>query len=307
MSTKSNQKIVDAHLHWWDLESNYYPWLTDQKADEGGLSGTESLARTYLYEHYLEDAQGYDIRGFVHIQAEWNPADPVGETRWLQGLVDQGALGGLPLGIVGFANFADDNVEAVLEGHAAHANARGIRHMLNHLPDNPALCWANEDFMENAAWIEKFGLLKKYGLDFDLMCFSNHMERAAALAGKHPETRIILEHTGMPHDHTPEGRDHWRSGLRSLASMDNVFAKISGHGNTIENWTEELIRPYVLETIEIFGTDRVCFASNFPTDSMFSSMDAVWSAFLSITGEFSQDERDSMFAENAINIYRLPL
>lgn len=305
MSDKRSQKIVDAHIHWWDLENNYYPWLTDQKPGEGGLSGFDSIAKTYLYPQYMEDAVGYDIGGFVHIQAEWDPSDPLGETRWLQGLVDNDQVGGLPLGIVGFANLADARVEALLEAHASFENVRGIRHMLNYMAENPALCWADQDYLQNTAWLDNFGLLKKYNLDFDLMCFSNHMKGAAELANKHPQTGIFLEHAGMPHDHTPAGRDAWRSGMNSLAANDNVTAKISGLGTTMPDWTEEQIRTYVLEAIEIFGTDRVCFASNFPTDKQFSSMDAIWQAFLSITADFSADERDDMFMRNALRLYRL--
>ena len=25
MGERSNQRILDAHIHWWDLENNYYP------------------------------------------------------------------------------------------------------------------------------------------------------------------------------------------------------------------------------------------------------------------------------------------
>ncbi len=305
MATKSKQRIVDAHIHWWDLENNYYPWLMDQQQEEGGLSGADALARTYLFDHYMADAKGYDIEGFVHIQAEWDPSDPVGETRWLQSLVDDDKIGGKPLAIVGFANFAATNVEEILEGHAAHANVRGIRHMLNYLADIPALCWADQDYMLHNDWLRNFPLLKKYGLDFDPMCFSNHLPGIAKLAGENPEIQVILEHTGMPYDHTDEGRAIWADGMRALAARDNTAAKISGLGNTIDNWTEELIRPYVLETIEIFGTERVAFASNFPTDSKFSSMGAIWDAFMSITADFSQDERNAMFAGNARRLYRL--
>lgn len=31
-------KIIDPHIHWWNLEENYYSWLLDQKPKEGGLS-----------------------------------------------------------------------------------------------------------------------------------------------------------------------------------------------------------------------------------------------------------------------------
>lgn len=305
MGDKSNQRILDAHIHWWDLENNYYPWLMDKKPDEGGLSGVDAIAKTYLFEHYMADAAGYDIEGFVHVQAEWDPSDPVGETRWLQSLVDDDKIGGKLLGIVGFANFADPNVEAVLEGHTAHANIRGIRHMLNYLPDNPALCWADQDYLVNDTWLKNIGLLKKYGLDFDPMCFSNHMPDLARIAAENPDVQVILEHTGMPHDHEPEGREAWRQGMRLLAERENTAAKISGLGNTIDNWTENLIQPYVLDTIEAFGTDRVVFASNFPTDSMYSDMSKIWEAFLSITSGFSQDERNAMFADNARRLYRL--
>lgn len=305
MAERTSQRIVDAHIHWWDLENNYYPWLMDEQPEEGGLSGFEAIAHTYLYEHYMEDAAGYDVEGFVHIQAEWDPSDPVGETRWLQSLVDADAIGGKPLAIVGFANFAAKNVEAILEGHADHANARGIRHMLNYLADDPSRCWADQDYLENDTWRGNFPLLKKYGLDFDPMCFSNHLPGIAELAGKHPDIQVILEHTGMPYDHTPEGRKVWTDGMRALAERENASVKISGFGTTIDNWTEELIRPYVLTAIEVFGVDRVCFASNFPTDKMFSSMTKIWDAFLSITADFSQHERDAMFANNAKRLYRM--
>jgi predicted TIM-barrel fold metal-dependent hydrolase len=36
-------------------------------------------------------------------------------------------------------------------------------------------------------------------------------------------------------------------------------------------------------------------------------MDAIWQAFLSITADFSQDEQDKMFTDNAIEHYRLEI
>lgn len=307
MGTRSNQRIVDAHIHWWDLDNNYYPWLMDAQDEESGLSGAAPIAHTYVANHYQEDAAGYDIAAAVHIEAQWDPSDPLGETRWLDGLADSGEDEGLLAGLVGFANLAEANCEQLLEGHAASGRMRSIRHMLNRIEDEPAKCWAAEDFTVNPAWLSNYGLLKKYNLGFDLMCFSNMMHRMADLAHKHPDIMIYLEHAGMPHEFDQEGNERWRAGMKALAANDNVVTKISGLGTVIPNWNEALIRPYVLETIDIFGVDRVMFASNFPTDKLFSSMDAIWQAFLSITSGFSQDERDRMFADNAIRHYRLHL
>jgi len=305
MSKKSSQKIVDAHIHWWDLDNNYYPWLMDKHEEDSGLSGAGPIAHTYVAKHYLEDAQDYDIRAVVHIEAQYDPSDSLGETRWLDGLAASGEDEGLLAGLVGFANLAGDDCEQLLEGHASSSLMRSIRHMLNRIEDNPAKCWAAEDFTVNPAWLKNYPLLKKYNLGFDLMCFSNMMHRMADLAHRHPDIMIYLEHAGMPHEFDEAGNEHWRAGMKALAANDNVVAKISGLGTVIPNWTEALIRPYVLETIDIFGVDRIMFASNFPTDKLFSSMDAIWQAFLSITSDFSQNERDRMFHDNAIRHYRL--
>jgi len=305
MGSKSNQRIVDAHIHWWDLDNNYYPWLMDKQEGDSGLSGAGPIAHTYVAKQYLEDAAGYDISAVVHIEAQWDPTNSLGETRWLDGLARSGEDEGLLAALVGFANLAEDNCERLLEGHASSGMMRSIRHMLNRIEDNPAKCWAAEDFTVNTAWLKNYGLLKKYNLGFDLMCFSNMMHRMADLAHKHPDIMIYLEHAGMPHEFDEAGNERWRSGMNALAANENVVAKISGLGTVIPDWNEALIRPYVLETIDIFGVDRIMFASNFPTDKLFSSMEAIWQAFLSITADFSQDERDKMFADNAIRHYRL--
>ena len=300
------QKICDAHLHWWDLENNYYPWLTDKKPDKGGLSGVESIAHTYVYKNYMQDMDGYNVQGFVHIQAEWDPTDPVGETKWLQGLVDADKIGGKPLAIIGFADFANaDTIEQILDGHTQYKNIRGIRQMLNYLPKNPALCWASEDYFINDTWQKNIRLLNTYNLQFDPMCFSNHFEGLANIAHNNPNIKIILEHTGMPHDHTDAGKNFWRTGLQKLATCDNTAIKISGLGTTMANWTVDSISDYVWQTIDIFGTDRVCFASNAPTDKMFSSVTDIWQAFFKITADFSQSEKDNMFCNNALRLYTM--
>jgi len=305
----SAQRIVDAHVHWWDLERNYYPWLMDRRHTDGesGLSGAESIANTYLPTHYLADAAGFNVVGVVHVEAAWDPTDPLGETRWLTGIAEQREDQGLLAAVVGFANLALDDCERLLEAHAAHTRVRSIRQMLNHIAGNPALCWASEDFTVNPDWVRNFALLRKYGLGFDLMCFANMMHRMADLARLYPDVTIYLEHCGMPYQHDDAGRQAWRAGMKALAANDNVVAKLSGLGTTVRNWTEASIRPYVLETIDIFGIDRVMFATNFPTDKLYSSMDTLLGAYLSILSGFSQRERDLIFADNAIRHYRLDL
>ena len=59
--------------------------------------------------------------------------------------------------------------------------------------------------------------------------------------------------------------------MRDLAAQPNVWVKISELGMVDWRWTEELIRPFVLETIDIFGVDRCTFASNSPVDKLYGA------------------------------------
>jgi predicted TIM-barrel fold metal-dependent hydrolase len=297
------QRIVDAHIHWFRKDNPY-------KHDHG---------RDYLPRHYLEDAAGYNVIGIVHIEAHWDPKDRVGETRWVRSLANDGSDRGLLKGIVGEADIASDDVERELEGHAADRGARSIRHVVNYLPGPHANWWADQgykakpgwvrsqDYFENPKFLANFHKLARYGLGFDYMAFPNHMKPMAKLANANPGVTVYVEHTGMPYDHTPEGLEVWREGMHALAAAPNVVCKLSGLGNTVPKWTEEAIRPYVLEAIDIFGVDRCMFASNFPTDGAFSTMRAVWEAFFSIAKSFTAEERDKLFAANAIRHYRLAI
>ncbi len=50
-------------------------------------------------------------------------------------------------------------------------------------------------------------------------------------------------------------------------------------GMVMHDWSPDRIRPFVLETIDVFGTDRCIFASNFPVDSLVTSYPAIVAAF----------------------------
>jgi len=93
--------------------------------------------------------------------------------------------------------------------------------------------------------------------------------------------------------------------MRTLAAAPNVAAKISGLNMFHHDWTPTMIRPFVLDTIDIFGVDRCMFASNFPVDKLHADYAAIWQAFDQITAGFSEAQRRKLFHDNALRFYRL--
>lgn len=294
--------LVDAHMHLWDLKRIRYPWLTPPLPV--GITGdVTAIARDYLLDDYLRDAADGGVHPvkIVHIEAGANPADALAETRWLQHTAD---ARGFPQAIVAHAELEKPDAVALLRQHAAHRNVRGIRQILNWHPD-PVKTYTPRNLLEDDAWHAGFAQLARHDLSFDLQIYPAQMPAAARLAARHPNTPLILNHTGMPLDKGAEGLAVWRSGMRLLAAQPNVAAKISGLAMLDWHWSGESLRPFVLETLEIFGAARTMLASNFPVDRLFGTFGRYFEVYGQILGGASAAERADLFGGTAEHIYRI--
>lgn len=295
-------RIVDPHVHLWDLSRARYGWLQDAPLPNNPAGDMSPIAgRDYLLKDYLADIAGWRVDKIVHVEAGMPRGQQLGETDWLQAMAN---AYGYPQGIVSGADLLDADLDALLEAHAARANVRGVRQIVCWHAD-PLKSYTDGDLLLDPAWIAGFSKLARHGLSFDLQLYPSQMATAAAIAARHPDIPMIINHAGLPTDRDPTGMERWRAGLRLLAAQPHVSVKISGLGITDRAWTTDSIRPVVLECIDAFGTDRAMFASDFPVESVHGTFDAFYSAFDAITAGFSADERDRLFAANAEAIYRI--
>lgn len=300
--TNSALPFVDAHVHLWDLDHIRYPWLTPPFR-EGPAGITAPIAVNYGLDDYFADAAAWNVRGMVHVDAGAHPGDALKETQWLQALADRR---GMPQAIVAFADLNDPKVEGLLEAHAAHANVRGIRHIANWHSD-PLRTFSARDVTTDSDWQRGFALLRKYNLSFDCQVYPSQFAAIAALAARHPDIPVILNHLGMPVISDPDGEVVWREGLGRLATMPHVFIKLSGIGFIQRRWSLNSIRPWLLTAIELFGPARCLVASDFPTDKLFHSFDAHLDAYHQILSEFSEAEQRAMFGRNAARVYHMEI
>lgn len=300
MADRSHLKIVDAHMHLWDLERISYPWLTPPLPV--GITGDVSpIARTYLLDDYLADAAGWTVSKIVHVEAGADPAHGLAETRWLQSIAD---ARGYPHGIVAHAVLDHPEVEAHLAEQASCPNVKGIRQIANWHAD-PAKTYTPRDCLRDEAWRRGYALLARHGLSFDLQIYPGQMKDAAALAAEHPDIPVILNHDGMPAEKDAAGITAWREGMAALAALSHVSVKISGLAMLDWSWTIYSYSPFVRETIELFGVDRCMFGSNFPVDRLFGGFNAHYSAYEALTCDLGPETQAKLFGLNAERIYRL--
>jgi predicted TIM-barrel fold metal-dependent hydrolase len=293
--------FFDAHQHFWDLGLGKHPWLRAEPPRPFRYGDTRPLRRTYLPGDYFADARGHQVAGTVYVEAEWDPTDPLGETRWVH---DLAARHGVPNAVVAQAWLDRADVEAVLAGQAAFPLVRGVRHKPRTAPAPGVVAPGAPGSMGDPRWRAGYARLREHGLHFELQVPWWHLPEAAALARDFPETPLVLNHAGLPADRSPEGLAGWRAAMATLAAEPNTMVKISGLGLPGRPWTAEAHREVVLRTIELFGVDRCLFASNFPVDGLVATFDAIVSGFAAIVRDFPPDDRRKLFHDNAVRLYR---
>jgi predicted TIM-barrel fold metal-dependent hydrolase len=286
--------FTDAHMHFWDLQNPnlYYDWLQPGAPARPPLPDYSSIkCQKYLPDDFLGETRFANVGNIVHVQAALGIKDPVEETRWLQDLY---ARFGIPQGIVAYADLADPNVEETIRRHTELPNLRGVRDL------------RYDDYLTDAGWQRGYALLEKYGLIYCDDPLVEVMPHAAAIIERFPGITYCVDHAGWPRRRDKEYFREWRNCMRRLSAFPNTLVKISGLGMSEHRWTTDSLRPWVLECIDAWGTERTVFGSNWPVDRLFSSYGDVLNAYEEIISDVTPAERVALFSGNADRLFRLP-
>lgn len=260
--------IIDSHHHLWapnsvDMDLGYV-WIKDIGAMKP-FGDPTPIQRDYLLDEFLAEDPENSLAGSVHLQADPKIPDPVAETALIQSLSNASKH---PIMIVGYVDLSAPEAEAQIKWHCTYPNFRGLRQILCHLPDRPDISFIDRDLLDDPVWQQNFARLGEYGLSFDLMLYPEQMKKAAAFLAQHPNIPVVVEHLGCPHDTSPDGIALWREGMRALAALPHVHAKLSGYAMYFQNDLGGQAVPVTQEILTMFGADHVMFGSNFPVDKL---------------------------------------
>jgi predicted TIM-barrel fold metal-dependent hydrolase len=294
--------LIDAHHHLWDLKHIYYPWLTDQPVDHFFIDSLDGLKRSYLPDDYRVDAKSHNVLKTVHVEAECDRNNQIGETRWV---TEINARYGIPNAIVAHAWFHTDNAEEIIARQASFSLVRGIRSKPVTSPTPKQLVARSLGTMQDPRWLNGLSLLEKYNLTWDLRVPWWHLVEAAEVAGSFPRIKIALNHTGLPWDRTEEGLSAWRRGMEALAKHSNVYVKVSEFGLKGRPWDYDSNRRIVHDAISIFGIERCIFATNAPVSCLKVSYDTLVRSVKQMVADHSNEDQDKFFWHNAEAFYRL--
>ena len=294
-----NEPVIDAHHHIWRLAET--PWLQGPPVPRI-FGAYEPLRRDYAIEEYVADAAPSGVVKSVFVQVNVAPGKEVEEVAWVQSVAERA---GFPHAVTGYADLAAPDVADVLDREAAAANLRAVRQQLHWHP-NPQYRFApRPDLMNDPAWRRGLTEVGRRGLMFELQVFTSQMTDALALMRTFPDVTFVLMHAGMLEDRSEAGLEAWRAGMKALATCPNLCVKLSGLGTFDRACREERWRPIVAETIDLFGSSRCLFGSNFPIEKLWTDYATLMATMRRCLADLSADERRAVLHDTAERLYKL--
>src|ERR1700678_2207645 len=130
--------IVDPHTHLWDLKMDKHPWLRPGDGSLSAIKGLEKVRRNWLVQDYQHSSHAQPVVGTVHIEANWDAADPFGETSWLDAL---DKANGIAERYIAAAPFGTEAAAAVIEQQAENPRVAGFRSIVSFHPTKPEKSW----------------------------------------------------------------------------------------------------------------------------------------------------------------------
>jgi predicted TIM-barrel fold metal-dependent hydrolase len=290
-------------MHLWDLGVGTYPWLTGVEDKETAFGNLKKLAVDYLLPEYRQDTATIELAGLVHVEAAWDPSNPLGETRWLAKTLRQR---GVPYSIVAGANLLKSDFPELLAAHRqASDRVVGVRHILNYHSDPEYTFTDSPAIMHDVTWRKNFAHLGDQGMLFDLQIFPDQSATAAGLAEEFPQTKMVINHFLMPLTWDRQGLADWKAELAKVAAHKNIAIKLSGRYMYRRDWPREAMDHLIDTALELFGPTRVMWGSNFPVDRQFVSLTKLVTDFESSLARLSPEIRDAVMWKNANNWYQL--
>ncbi len=274
---------IDSHHHFWNYSLEDYAWISEDMS---------VLRRDFGPADLAEVAGSRNIQSVISVQAR----QTIEETRWLLKTAHEHKL---VQGVVGWLPLQSADVERQITEFSKEDLLKGLRHVVQDEPDDSFIL--GENFNRGV------GLLKNYGLVYDILIFAKHLPATIQFVDRHPEQIFVLDHIAKPTIRAKQLDADWMTNIANLAKRPNVFCKFSGVVTEVRDaaWNLDSIRPYWDQALKVFGTDRMMFGSDWPVCLLRASY-AEWTDVVEqLCCQLSDEEQQAFWHDNASRVYSL--
>jgi L-fuconolactonase len=285
---------IDAHQHFWRPARGDYAWL---RADVPGLA---PLCRDFLPEHLQGTLAAHRVVQTVLVQA----ADSEAETAFM---LDLAAAHDWIGGVVGWVDLSRPEAVVTLERWAHHPKFKGVRPMLQDLPE--------ADWIARAPHPEVVRALVRLGLRLDALVKPWHLAPLLRFLRAWPELPVVIDHAAKPQ--LAQGwqagwvRD-WQLGMAEIASHPQVMCKLSGLLTEASAPARrslaaalDTLRPVWDPLLEWFGPERLMWGSDWPVLTLAGDYTGWVALCEALMVGLPSDDQARVWQGNAIRFYGL--
>ncbi|MEO6280263.1 amidohydrolase family protein [Roseateles sp.] len=277
--------IVDAHQHFWRLQDRQGQWPP---------ASLEAIHHDFGPPDLVPHLQAAGVDATVLVQSLPSLTD----THWMLSVAERTPW---VRGVVGWVDFkAADAPEQIAE-LARHPRLKGLRPMLQDLPD--------DDWIADPACDPAAEAMQRHGLVFDALVLPRQLRGLSRFAQRHPGLSIVIDHAAKPL--IAQGEiEPWHKDMAALAALPQVHCKISGLLTEAgERRNAADLRPYTQALWELFGPSRLLWGSDWPVLRLAASYADWWELAHLLARQFKPsphpDDLRALFGDNAVRFYRL--
>jgi len=275
--------VVDSHQHFWSLGMPWFDWPTPDlepiykdyaPADLRPLIEAAGVSKTVL----VQAAPNLEETGFI--------LDIAQETDFVAG-------------VVGWIDLEQPAHLADLERFADHPKFRGVRPMIQSIPD--------VNWMLRPALRPCLMRVQQLGLTFDALIKPPHLDAFIQFIDLYPDLPVVVDHGAKPE--IAKGRagfDAWAGRIAAVAARPQVFCKLSGLLTEAgdRNRRDDLL-PFVEHLIEVFGPQRLMWGSDWPVVELAAPYPDWFAQAKAFIARLSEAEQRLILGDVARNFYRL--
>ena len=273
--------IVDAHHHVWTAD---YAWLAD--------ASLAAIRREYTVEHLRGHLRAAGVDRTVLVEAGRRDDAETVEFLALADATPEIA------GVVGWASLTDPALAATLAAHRSGPGGHLLVGVRDQIQAYPADHLDRDEVRAGLRTVAAAGLVN------ELVVRADQLPSVVRVLDTMPEAPFVLDHLGKPDVAAgAEGLARWRPLAAEIARRPNVVAKLSGLICEADwtQWTVADLRPFVQTAVELFGSRRLMFGSDWPMCEVAATYEQSMDAMVEILGGRPAD----IFAATAVRTYDL--
>lgn len=274
--------MIDSHQHFWTYNLNRDVWITEDM---------ERIRKNFHPNDSIELFAQNQIDGCIAVQADSSED----ETFFLLSLSEQSEF---IKGIVGWVDLQSNNIENRLTYFSQFEKIVGFRHVVQSESD--------PDFLARPNFLKGVQLLETFDFAYDLLIYPNQLNAGIEFCKRNGNQRIVLDHLAKPPIKSGDIAK-WKKDIEKFRELQNVSAKISGLITEADwfKYNEDDILYIIDIALEVFGTDRLMFGTDYPVVLVADELSNWVQTFNKSIAKLSPNEIKKITLDNCLKFYKI--